>query len=112
MKSRRRTLTGRVVSDRMQNTVVVVVERLGHHPLYGKTVRQRKRYKAHDENSACRPGDLVLLEETRPLSKEKRWRVAGILSRGIVARMEASGQGTEKVQEEDDSELHQAEGSR
>ena len=83
-ESMRRRLTGRVVSNKMQKTVVVVVETTGRHPLYGKTVKTRKRYKAHDENSTCNIGDLVRIVETRPLSKEKTWAVEEILARGAM----------------------------
>ncbi len=72
---------GRVVSDKMDKTVVVVVENLRRNPLYGKTIRVRKRYKAHDEEKACRVGDLVRIGESRPLSKEKRWVVEEIVER-------------------------------
>ena len=74
------------MSAKMQKTVVVLVERLVEHPKYGKRIRQRKRVKAHDEHSQCREGDRVLIVESRPLSKEKRWRVSKILAR-------AAGQG-------------------
>lgn len=80
--SRRRRLTGRVVSDKMQKTVVVVVESTVRHPLYGKTMRTGKRYKAHDEDQACRVGDVVRIVESRPISKDKSWRVEEILTRG------------------------------
>lgn len=79
---RRKIRVGQVVSDKMQQTVVVVVEVVRRHRLYGKPLRQRRRYKAHDEQSACRIGDVVRIEETRPLSKEKRWRVVEVLRRG------------------------------
>ncbi len=72
---------GEVVSNKMQKTVVVAVETLKRHPLYGKTMRRTVRYKAHDEKSECKAGDIIDIVETRPLSKEKRWRVAGIISR-------------------------------
>lgn len=81
-ESMRRRLTGRVVSDRMQKTVVVIVETTTRHPLYGKTMRTRKRYKAHDEQSACHMGDTVRIVESRPISKGKTWVVEEILSRG------------------------------
>jgi small subunit ribosomal protein S17 len=74
-----KTKTGRVVSTKMQKTVVVTVESLRPHPLYKHAVRKTKRFKAHDENNDCREGDLVRIMETRPLSKEKRWRVVEIL---------------------------------
>ena len=71
--------TGRVVSTKMQKTVVVAVEALKPHPLYKRTVRKTARFKAHDEHNDCREGDVVRIAETRPLSKEKRWRVVEIL---------------------------------
>ncbi|RMF30778.1 MAG: 30S ribosomal protein S17 [Chloroflexi bacterium] len=81
MKKRRKRMVGRVVSDKMDKTVVVQVERMKRHPLYGKVVRIRKKYKAHDEENACREGDLVRIVESRPISKEKRWVVEAILER-------------------------------
>ncbi len=81
-KEMRRELTGRVVSNKMQKTVVVVVETTTRHPVYGKTMRARKRYKAHDENNAANIGDLVRIIESRPISKDKSWRVVEILGRG------------------------------
>lgn len=81
MKERRKRLTGRVVSDKMDKTVVVRVEHLGRHPRYGKVLRIRKKYKAHDADNACRVGDLVSIVESRPLSREKRWRVEEIVKR-------------------------------
>jgi len=74
-------MVGTVVSDRMDKTVVVMVQRLVKHPLYQKYIRKRKRYKVHDEKNDSHPGDRVLLIETRPLSREKRWRVKEILER-------------------------------
>ncbi len=81
----KRTLTGRVVSDKMQKTVTVLVERRVKHPLYGKIVTRSKKYHAHDENGEFHEGDLVLIEECRPLSKTKAWRVAKLVekSRGV-----------------------------
>jgi small subunit ribosomal protein S17 len=83
MKARgiRKTRVGMVVSDRMEKTRIVVVQRLVKHPLYQKYIRRRSRYKVHDETNACRVGDRVLIIETRPLSREKRWRVKEILER-------------------------------
>jgi len=80
-RERRKVLVGRVVSDKMDKTVVVKVERLTRHPLYGKVIRHHKRYKAHDQENACHLGDLVRIIESRPLSKEKRWVVTEILER-------------------------------
>jgi small subunit ribosomal protein S17 len=77
----RKTMVGEVVSNRMDKTVVVLVERLVKNPLYRKYVRKKARYKVHDEKNECHPGDRVLLMETRPLSREKRWRVKEILER-------------------------------
>jgi small subunit ribosomal protein S17 len=72
---------GRVVSDKMDKTVVVSVDYLRRHPLYRKTIRRTSKFKAHDEHNRCKVGDLVLIEETRPLSKTKRWIVREILER-------------------------------
>lgn len=73
---------GRVVSDKMDKTVVVAVETLVRHPLYQRTIRRTKKVKAHDAENACRVGDKVRIMECRPLSKEKRWRVVEIIERG------------------------------
>lgn len=77
----RRTRVGTVISDKMDKTVVVQVERIVRHPLYGKAMRRSVKFKAHDENNECRVGDRVRIMETRPLSKDKRWRVAEIVER-------------------------------
>ncbi len=74
-RGRRKVRVGVVVSDRMDKTVVVAVERIMRHPLYGKTVKRTKKFHAHDENNECRVGDVVEIMETRPLSRTKRWRV-------------------------------------
>lgn len=79
-RGRRQELVGTVVSNKMQKTVVVAVERLVAHPLYGRRLRRTSRFKAHDE-IGCQVGDRVLIMETRPLSREKRWRVVQILER-------------------------------
>jgi small subunit ribosomal protein S17 len=81
MDKKRKSRLGRVVSNKMDKTAVVAVETRRHHPIYRKTVRRITRYKAHDEMNECQPGDTVRLEETRPLSKEKRWRVAEIITK-------------------------------
>lgn len=86
-RGRRKTLIGVVVSNKMDKTAVVSVERRYPHPLYHKIIRSTKRYKAHDPNNAAVLGDIVRLEETRPLSKEKRWRIAETLTRGNVAEV-------------------------
>jgi len=77
----RRTLTGRVVSDKMTKTRTVLVERRVTHPLYGKIVTRSKKYHAHDETNECHEGDLVMIEECRPLSKTKAWRVVKLLEK-------------------------------
>jgi len=76
-------LVGIVVSDKMDKTVVVQVERLTMHPRFKKYIRRRKKYKAHDEQNACRTGDRVLIIESRPLSKDKRWRVLATLEKAL-----------------------------
>ena len=77
----RKTRIGRVVSDKMNKTVVVAVDNKIRHPLYGKIIKRTYKLKAHDENNECREGDRVLVMETRPLSKDKRWRLVSILER-------------------------------
>jgi small subunit ribosomal protein S17 len=72
----KRTLTGTVTSDKMDKTVTVLVERKVKHPLLGKIIRVSKKYHAHDENNECNTGDVITIEECRPLSKTKAWRVA------------------------------------
>ena len=76
-----RTLTGRVVSDKMDKTITVLIERRVTHPLYGKIVTRSKKYHAHDENNECHEGDLVTIEECRPISKTKAWRVAKLVEK-------------------------------
>lgn len=80
-----RIIQGTVVSDKMQKTVVVSVERKKKHRLYHKVVTVTDRYKAHDDQDACKLGDVVRIEECRPMSRDKRWRVVEILTRGDVA---------------------------
>ena len=84
-RGRRKSLIGTVVSTKMDKTAVVSVERRYPHPLYHKIVRSTKRYKAHDADNSAVLGDVVRIVETRPLSKEKRWRIAETLTRGNVA---------------------------
>ncbi|QDQ26376.1 30S ribosomal protein S17 [Chitinimonas arctica] len=77
----KRSLTGRVVSDKMDKTVTVLVERKVKHPLYGKIIRLSKKYHAHDETNAYGEGDMVTIEETRPLSKTKSWIVTALIEK-------------------------------
>src|SRR5947209_1732905 len=80
-RNSRKTREGLVVSDKMQKTVVVAVERRVPHPVYGKMVTRTKKLKAHDEENSAKAGDLVRIAETRPLSKDKRWRLVEIVER-------------------------------
>jgi len=78
-RGKRKELIGVVVSDKMDKTIVVKVERLVRHPLYKKVIRKHKKYKVHDEHNIAKVGDKVRIMETRPLSKEKRWRLVEVL---------------------------------
>ncbi|MCR4432181.1 MAG: 30S ribosomal protein S17 [Tepidanaerobacteraceae bacterium] len=77
----RKVRTGVVVSDKMDKTIVVAVESLMRHPVYGKTIKRTKKFKAHDENNECKVGDIVKISETRPLSHDKRWRLVEIIKK-------------------------------
>ena len=81
VNGKRKTKVGRVVSDKMDKTIVVSVERLARHPLYKRVIRLSTRFKAHDEANEARIGDTVLIEESRPLSRTKRWRLLEVTSR-------------------------------
>lgn len=87
MEQRRKTRVGHVVSNKMNKTVVVAVETPRRHRLYKKVMKRVVNYKAHDENNECKEGYVVKLMETRPISKQKRWRVAEIISKGEVAEV-------------------------
>ncbi|TMQ52807.1 MAG: 30S ribosomal protein S17 [Candidatus Eisenbacteria bacterium] len=80
-RSRRKVRVGKVVSDRMEKTVVVSIERLVRHETYGRYVRRRTKFKVHDEKNECRVGDVIRFMETRPLSKDKRWRFVEFVER-------------------------------
>ncbi len=80
-RNRRKVRVGKVVSDRMEKTVVVSIERLVQHPAVGRYVRRRATFKVHDEKNECRVGDVIRFMETRPLSKDKRWRFVEIVER-------------------------------
>jgi small subunit ribosomal protein S17 len=80
-RAQRKTKTGRVVSDKMDKTIVVSVERLARHPLYKRVIRLTTKFKAHDELNDAHVGDTVLIEESRPLSATKRWRLVSVLAR-------------------------------
>jgi small subunit ribosomal protein S17 len=100
MERKRKTMLGFVVSNKMDKTVVVAVETRKVHPLYKKAIKRTKKYKVHDENNACEIGNKVKIVETRPLSKEKRWRVAEIVSKKEMAEA--------RPEQKDDSESNQA----
>src|SRR5215210_4365791 len=85
---RRRTKVGRVVSNKMQKTVVVAVESVRQHRLYGRNVRRTKKFKAHDEENRCQVGDVVVIAESRPISKEKHWVVREIVKETIGPGLE------------------------
>jgi small subunit ribosomal protein S17 len=82
IRKRRQQRIGRVVSNKMDKTIVVIVERLKKHRIYKRTFKQTKRFYAHDEQNVCQIGDMVRIEECRPLSKMKRWRLVEIVKRG------------------------------
>jgi len=99
MEQKRKTRFGKVISDKMDKTIVVAVETPRRHPLYKKNIRRAVKYKAHDEKNQCRTGDTVRIEETRPVSREKRWRVAEIITKGEVAEIKPEEISDENVGE-------------
>lgn len=94
---------GRVVSDRMDKTIVVETERIVQNPLYKKYLRRNSRFKAHDEDENAKPGDYVLIEETRPISRSKRWRLLDVLEEASAVESEAVT-AEETVEDDDDTE--------
>ena len=88
MERKHKTRFGRVVSDKMDKTVVVAVETLRRHPFYKKTIKRTVKFKAHDANNECGLGDTVMIVETRSLSREKRWRVAEIITKGEIVEVQ------------------------
>lgn len=94
-----RQKVGVVVSNKMEKTAVVAVERRYPHPLYRKIVRRTKKYKVHDPQNSANLGDVVRIVETRPLSKEKRWRIAEVITRGDVAELKPTEVGESEVAE-------------
>ncbi|QGG49176.1 30S ribosomal protein S17 [Heliorestis convoluta] len=83
-RAERKVITGKVVSNKMDKTVVIAVQDRVQHPLYRKTVLRTKKFKAHDENNSCNMGDVVEIMETRPISKDKRWRVVKIVEKAVI----------------------------
>jgi small subunit ribosomal protein S17 len=96
MQSRRQQKIGIVTSNKMQKTVVVTVTRQFKHPLYKKVMRRSKNFLAHDERNECRPGDMVRIEETRPLSRLKRWRVIQVIARSAGPALPAEAGAVEE----------------
>lgn len=84
MHEQRKVMVGRVASNKMDKTVVVVVERSRRHPLYGKVIKVSQRFMAHDENNSCQVGDTVRILESKPLSRRKRWVVTDVLERAVA----------------------------
>ena len=81
MEKNRKTRTGKVISNKMNKTITVVIDRISHHPVYDKLVKTHSTLKAHDEKNAAKIGDTVKIEETRPISKTKRWRLVEIIKK-------------------------------
>ena len=84
-EKRVRTETGRVISNKMDKTITVLVERKVKHPLYGKYIRRSSKFHAHDENNQCQEGDVVTIAECRPISKSKTWRLVEVVERAVIA---------------------------
>lgn len=103
-RGQRKTKVGRVVSDKMDKTIVVSVERLSRHKLYKRVIRLTTRFKAHDERNEARVGDTVLIEESRPLSATKRWRLSQILARAE----ESAGEAVPAEEPETSEAIHMA----
>ncbi len=95
----RKRLTGKVVSDKMDKTIVVAVERTIQDRRFGKTLVRTSKYKVHDENNECREGDIVEIEETRPLSKEKNWKLVSVIKKNILTSEEEEASKGEGVPE-------------
>src|SRR2546425_9081193 len=110
-KSRRQQKVGRVASNKMNKTIVVVVETLKKHRIYKRTYKQTKRFQAHDEENICQIGDLVRIEECRPLSKMKRWRLIEIIkpSSGIVPVEEVLAEADPDLSSDESDESDEAE---
>jgi small subunit ribosomal protein S17 len=87
MAGKHKTRLGRVISDKMEKTVVVAVEVLDHHPLYHKTIKKSVKYKVHDEDKQSKIGDVVKIIETRPLSRDKKWRVGEVVIKAEVVEV-------------------------
>lgn len=82
IKTKRKVRTGVVISDKMTKTIIVSVNRLAKHPVYGRVIKKTNKFKVHDEKNTAKVGDIVRIEETRPLSKDKRWRLLEVIKKG------------------------------
>lgn len=82
IKTKRKVRTGVVVSDKMAKTIIVSINRLAKHPVYGRVIKKTNKFKVHDEKNTAKVGDIVKIEETRPLSKDKRWRLVEVIKKG------------------------------
>jgi len=100
IKTRRKLRTGIVISDKMQKTIIVKVVTSSKHAKYNRVMKQAVKFKAHDENNTAKAGDTVLIEETRPLSKDKRWRLVEVLRKGQVLDTLSIDEPTEAKREE------------
>ncbi len=87
MAGKHKEKIGQVISDKMEKTIVVEVETAMHHPLYHKTIKKAIKYKVHDENKISKTGDMVRIAETRPISRDKRWRVIEVINKGEVVEV-------------------------
>lgn len=96
VERKRKTLLGKVVSDRMHKTITVMVERRVRHPIYERVIRRSKKYHAHDERNQCQIGDMVRIVETRPLSRTKRWRLQEVVRRRVDAASAAVPEGRDE----------------
>jgi len=105
MPAMKKTKLGQVLSNKMDKTLVVLVESYRHHPVYKKTIRNVERYKVHDEKNECKIGDMVRIVETRPLSKEKRWRVSEIVTKAAAIEVKPEEIEPKLVKEEAPAEV-------
>lgn len=98
----RKTRVGTVISDKMDKTITVRVDRVAHHPVYKKLMRMATKFKAHDENNSAKLGDVVRIEETRPLSKTKRWRLVEITKKADIVDKQHTAEDTAKIKKQEE----------
>lgn len=111
MKRIKKVREGVVVSDKMDKTIVVRVERVFRHPLFGKTIKSYKKFKAHDPENKCKTGDLVIIKETRPLSKDKRWKIDKIVGFKKIIAKQYPGRLHKKAEEQKEEKGEQSDTS-